>query len=115
MSMTWSINCKLLLYADDSALIVSVRCIKEISCTLSHELSNIHDRLIGLSLHLGKTDAILFGSKRKVKTSPLLSVKCYDKDISNKTVVSYMGADLDNLLSGENMATKVIKKVEKNN
>ena len=54
-----SVKCKLLLYADDSTLIVSG------SDPLSIELNSCRQWLIDnkLSLHLGKTESILFGWK----------------------------------------------------
>ena len=61
-----AVRCKLLLYADDSALIVSGTNTEEIQNILSSELESIREWLIDnqLSLHLGKTESILFGSKR---------------------------------------------------
>ena len=67
--MPISVKCKLLLYADDSALIVSGFDSKKIADELSWELESCRQWLIDnkLSLHLGKTEAILFGSKRRLK------------------------------------------------
>ena len=65
--MSISIKCKLLLYADDSALLVSGSDPQTIADKLSEELESYRKWLINnkLSLHFGKTEAILFGSKRK--------------------------------------------------
>lgn len=65
--MPISIKCKLLLYADDSALLVSGTDPEAISQKLSQELKSCHDWLIDnkLSLHAGKTESILFSTKRK--------------------------------------------------
>ena len=65
--MPISIKCKLLLYADDSALLVSGSDPETISQKLSQELKSCHDWLIDnkLSLHVGKTESILFSTKRK--------------------------------------------------
>ena len=67
--MPISVKCKLLLYADDSALIISGFDPKEIAKELSKELESCRQWLIDnkLSLHLGKTEEILFGSKRKLR------------------------------------------------
>ena len=110
--MISAVNCELFLYADDSALVVSGKSVKDIQDTLSYELGNIHEWLVDncLSLHLGKTEAILFGPKRKLK-SVTLDVECNGIKITNQTCVTYLGAQLDNNLSGENMANKVLKKV----
>ena len=65
--MSAAVKSKLLLYADDSALLVSGKDVKVIEQTLSRELESVRDWLIDnkLSLHLGKTESILFGGKKK--------------------------------------------------
>ena len=65
--MSAAVKSKLLLYADDSALLVSGKDVKVIEQTLSRELESVRDWLIDnkLSLHLGKTESILFGSNKK--------------------------------------------------
>ena len=62
-------SCKLMLYADDSALLVSGKDVNTIQSTLSRELESLNDWLCDnrLSLHLGKTESILFGSPQKLK------------------------------------------------
>ncbi|XP_071948794.1 uncharacterized protein [Antedon mediterranea] len=57
-----------------------------------------------LSLHLGKTYSILFGSKRKLRNQPELKVTCNDYIITNKPTVSYLGLELDNNLTGDYIA-----------
>ena len=66
--MVISVSCKLLLYADDSVLIVSHSNPDVISKKLSTELEACNQWLIDnkLSLHVGKTECIIFGSKRKI-------------------------------------------------
>ena len=61
--MSAAVKCQLLLYADDSALMVSGKDVAEIEAALSGELEEIQDWLVNnkLSLHLGKTESILFG------------------------------------------------------
>lgn len=67
--MPISVKCMLLLYADDSALLVVGKNPDEIARKLSSELESCQQWLIDnkLSLHLGKTEVILFGSNRKLK------------------------------------------------
>ena len=64
-----------------------------------------------LSLHLGKTESILFGSKRKLKKQSELNVSCNGVNVASKSIVKYLGVELDQSLDGENIASKVIKKV----
>ena len=76
--MPISIKCKLLLYADDSALIISGTDPKRIAEELSKELESCQQWLKDnkLSLHLGKTEAMIFGTKRKLKEVKSFDVKC---------------------------------------
>jgi len=61
---------KLLLYADDSAIFVSARNKSDIENELSNDLNNVSHWLVNnkLSLHLGKTESILFGSKPRIRS-----------------------------------------------
>ena len=63
--MCQAVQCDLLLYADDSCLTVTHKDIKVIEDTLNGNLSSLCDWLIDnkLSIHLGKTESILFGTK----------------------------------------------------
>ena len=67
INYSW-VQCKLLLYADDSALLVPGCNVKVIENTLGVELESVHQWLVDnkLSMHLGKTESILFGTKRKL-------------------------------------------------
>ena len=60
--MPISVRCKLLLYAEDSTLIVSGSDPQTIADMLSEELESCKKWLTDnkLSLHLGKTESILF-------------------------------------------------------
>ena len=74
--MPSSVQCKLLLYADDSALLVSDKDPAAVAKMLSTE--SCRQWLIDnkLSLHLGKTVSILVGSKRKTKKVSDFTVIC---------------------------------------
>ncbi len=77
--MKLSVSCKLLLYADDSVLLVSGKNLNDISNTLTKELQSCGKWIVDnkLSLHLGKTEVILCGSKRKLKNTQDFEVmKC---------------------------------------
>ena len=103
---------KLLLYADDSAILVSAKNKKDIECLLSEDLHIVSEWLISnkLSLHLGKTESILFGSKQRLKSQSQLNIKYNEHSIESKTSVKYLGATLDQSLSFETMARSVIQK-----
>ena len=105
-----AVNCKLLLYADDSALMVSGKDVGKIQDNLSLELQSLNDWLVDnkLSLHPGKTESILFGSNHMLKGQSELKIVCNNTDIVAKDTVNYLGADLDQRLSGESMAKQII-------
>ena len=63
-----------------------------------------------LSLHLGKTESILFGSRPRLKSQSVLSITCKGTVIEAKNTVKYLGVVLEQCLSGANMATSVIQK-----
>ena len=107
-----AVKCKLLLYADDSALIVAGNNTEEIQHSLSRELESIREWLIDnkLSLHLGKTEAILFGSKRKLNKNQTIQVQCAGNTLTCRSHVKYLGVNLDQSLSGDSIAEGVIRK-----
>ena len=104
---------KLLLYADDSTILVSGKRKDIIESALGTKLETVSEWLIcnKLSLHLGKTESVLFGSKQRLsKTEPSLNITCDGHSIVSKESVKYLGAILDQSLSFEDMVTFIIKK-----
>ena len=110
--MPISVDCPLILYADDSALLASGKDPKIIADKLSQELERCRQWMIDnkLSLHLGKTEVILFGTKRKLNSAANFSVICNGNTINTSSSVKYLGVTLDNTLSGDSIALNVIKK-----
>ncbi|CAL4061329.1 unnamed protein product, partial [Meganyctiphanes norvegica] len=110
--MPISVKCKLLLYADDSALIVSGSDPRAIASLLSKELESCRQWLMDnkLSLHLGKTESILFGPKKKLNKVESFEVKCGNETIKHVKSVKYLGLQIDNDLSGISIVNEIIKK-----
>lgn len=110
--MERAVKCKLLLYADDSALLVSGRSVGEIEANLSGELESISKWLVDnkLSLHLGKTESILFGSRRQIRRRSKMNISCGGSPIIAKSNVGYLGAQLDQSLDGELMYNRVLSR-----
>ena len=75
-NMESAVDCDLLLYADDSALLIRRKSIIDIEQKLSEELAKLNVWLIEnkLSLHLGKTESLLFASTRKLKQQKFLRI-----------------------------------------
>ena len=84
--MSGAINHKLLLYADDSAILVADKNISTIESLLQNELEVISEWLVDnkLSLHLGKTKSILFGSKSRLRSQSNLRNSCKGTHLSLK-------------------------------
>ena len=76
--MPATVKCKLILYADDSALVVAGKNCSIIQQRLSSELESIWEWLIDnkLSLHFGKIKSIVFGSKRRLHGNKSIEVTC---------------------------------------
>ena len=108
--MSCSLKCRLSLYADDSALVASGRSVRDLSSFLSAELEACNKWMVDnkLSLHVGKTESILFGTARKLKGTDGFSVKCRGETVSCVDSVKYLGVTLDSKLSGEAYAQKVL-------
>ena len=113
MSISINSDCKLLLYADDSTIMFSHKNPEFISHKLGKELESCSEWLIDnkLSLHLGKTECILFGPKRKLKTVTDFQIACHGHIIKSQSSVKYLGIDIDENLSGESIVNGIIKKV----
>lgn len=88
---------KLLLYADDSGIMVTGKNRSEIEHALNEDMEIVSKWLIDnkLSLHLGKTESVLFGSKPKLRLNPNLNVSCNGQVIEPTSSVNYLGATLD--------------------
>ena len=107
-------DCKVLLYADDSAILFSHKDPRVISDKLSTVMESCQDWLVDnkLSLHLGKTESIIFGPKRKLQQAEeLFCVKCNNHTIGVQRCIKYLGIFIDNLLSGEDIVNCIVKKV----
>ena len=87
--MSSAITCDLCLYADDSMLLVSGNNVEEIEKTLNTEMNEISKWLQAnkLSLHLGKTESILFGSVRKLKHISKMTITCNNVEIEAKILL----------------------------
>ena len=107
------LDCDLYLYADDSALVVSGTDINEIESQLQRNLESLSVWLEEnkLSLHLGKTESILFGTKQRLKSGKQLDIECKGVKIKPNSFVKYLGCILEQDLSGYATCTAIAKKV----
>ena len=98
--MAAALKCKLSLYADDSALVYSGSDPAGVAAFLSSELNTCRKWLIDnrLSLHLGKTECILFGSRRRLAAGVDFEIGVGDTAVKRVTSVRYLGVVLDQCL-----------------
>ena len=113
--MAQSVDSKLLLYADDSCLIFQDKNPEVIQSELNKDFSNLCNWFVDnkLSIHFGedKTKSILFTSKGKINKGNQLNIVHDNIEIKQHSKVSYLGCILDESLTGETMALKVINKI----
>ena len=111
--MSMAVSCELLLYADDSCLAFTHKNVKYIEETLNKNLSSLCEWLVDnkLSIHLGKTESILFGTQNKLNKENKLIIKYGNKVIEQKLSVKYLGVILDNNLNGRSMAKSILSKI----
>ena len=110
--MVMAVKNKLLLYADDSVIIASDKDPSVVAHNLSLDLNSSNNWLINndLSLHVGKTELILFGSRKKLRKASDFHVSYNDHIIKPASSIKYLGVTLDQHLSGEVFADSLIKK-----
>ena len=103
------------LYADDTCISYSHKNIKTIEENLNKDFDSLCDWFLDnkLSIHFGedKTKTILFSPKNLAKGAESLAIKRHDVSLKQFSTVEYLGCLLDSTLSGEEMALKVLKKV----
>ena len=64
-----------------------------------------------LSLHLGKTECMLFGPRKKLRKITNFQVVCNGHVIKVTDKVKYLGLSIDSLLNGESIVSSIIQKV----
>ena len=100
------------LYADDTFIFYQYENVKKIENILNKEFPSLYQWFIDneLSIHFGedKTKSILFSKTRGLKE---INISFAGHSIKQHETVEYLGCQLDSKLSGEAMASKVLKKI----
>ena len=111
--MSVSLGCHLSLYADDSTLIASGDNSRDLGEYLSDQLARCKRWMVDnrLSLHVGKTECILIGTRHRLKEAGDFRVSCDGLNVKEVERVRYLGVMLDRHLDGQVQALNVIKKV----
>ena len=110
--MVTSVKNKLLLYADDSVIISSDTNPDVVARDLSLDLESCNNWLINnkLSLHVGKTELILFGSRKQLKQASNFHVSYNGYEIQPVSSLKYLVVLIDQHLSGHAMVASIIMK-----
>ena len=76
--MSSAVSNKLLLHADDSAILVADEYLSNIERVLQNELEIVSEWLVDnkLSLHSALSKSILFGTRPRLKSLSVLSITC---------------------------------------
>ena len=110
-----AVTSTLLLYADDSYILYQHKDVVQIEKRLREDFENLCDWFVDnkLSIHFGedKTRSVLFASKQRAKNIRQLIIKYKDINIKQHLEVTCLGCVLDEMMSGESMALKVINKI----
>ena len=108
--MSMALGCRLALYADDSALLASGPNSEQVAEFLSAQLVHCKTWLNDnrLSLHVGKTECLLFGTHKRLKGASFI-VKCGDAIVNRVNCVKYLGVFLDPTLCVRDHATEILK------
>ena len=110
-----AVECDLYLYADDSCLLFQHKGVTEIKKQLTKDSSNICDWFVDnkLSIHFGedKRNSVLLSSKRNLKLVEELYIRYKVIKIKQHKHLNYLGCVLDETMSGETMAFRVIEKI----
>ena len=113
--MKQAVDFDLFLYVDDSCLISQHKNVSKMEQNLNKNFSNTCDWFVNdkLSIHFGEdiTKCILFGTKQKLNKTDGLNIRHGMIQIKQYHTVTYFGWVLDENLSGETMALKVISKI----
>ena len=101
------------IYADDAAFVISGKNVSNIELSLSKNLESLSKWLEEnkLSLHLGKTESILFGTHKKLAIRNDMNIQCKGIDIDSKPCVKYLGVNIDQDMSGTTIGSNYIKKI----
>ena len=103
------------LSADDSCFVFQWKDVIEIENNWNKYFRNICEWFVDnrLSIHFGedKTKSILFISKHKIKRVPKLKINYKNIQKKQHSKVTYLGCILDETMSGESIALKVINKI----
>ena len=106
------VDCTMVIYADDTILLASGKDPNEVVTKLNGEIKKCYEWLTDnkLSMHQGKTEALIISSKRKQLKTKDITFNIDNHIITPSTEVKYLGLKLNNTLSGDEIVNNIIGK-----
>ena len=93
-------KCKMLLYADDMVIFYSGSDAKMLEDVLNEELNHVIHWLqynnLTINLKKEKTEAILYGTKKKLLKAPEMIIMAELTRVENATFYEHLGVKMDN-------------------
>ena len=113
--MKQAVDCELFLYAHDSCLVHQLKGVKETERNLNKNFRDVCDWFVDnkLSIHLGEKtkQTVYYLAKNRLNKVSSLDIEYGEMHIKQYHTVIYVGCSLDETLSGESMALKVVNKI----
>ena len=108
-------NCKMIMYADDTVLHYSHKDLKEIEKVLSQDLCKVSKWLqkneLVLNLKKGKTEVMLFGTKKRLNQQEReIEINYQSKPINTTNSCKYLGVQLDPSLNMQEHFNSICRK-----
>ena len=106
-------ECKVFLYADDTAIMFSAKSYAEIEQALNQDLTNISKWMSAnkLTLNASKTKAMTFGTPQKLRHYNDLQIDINDENIETVEEFKYLGMWFDKHLTWKTHIDKMAKKI----
>ena len=97
------------LVVNDSTLLVSGKCPTEIKRKLNLELKSLSGWLDEnkLSIHLGKTESILFASKKRLAKANRMVISCNGVNVEAKSSVKHIGLTFEQYMARSSMGKRM--------
>lgn len=104
--------CKIILYADDTLIYYSAKSTQDVQTFLKEDLESASLWLQSylLTLNCSKTRFLLFGSKRRLKSSRTIAIPINDSPLEEASSFKYLGVTLSEDLSWGDHVKNIISK-----
>ena len=110
-------HAKIVLYADDTALLFAARCVTDIQFFLNQDLTKVANWLEDnhLTLNVSKTKCMLLGTRAKVDHAMAMDISLFGKVLEQVVIFKYLGIWPDQYVSWEKhidaMAAKISQRL----